>query len=76
MVPTPMHRQAALLKLCGSVAGRFAAWSWRFADTLMLWRERHRQRHAAGALSDHMLRDLGLSRADVCRESAKRFWEP
>ena len=75
MMSTRPRRQAALLKLCGSAAGICAAWSWRIADTLMLWRERRRQRHAVSALSDHMLRDLGLSRADVSRESGKRFWE-
>lgn len=50
-------------------------WSLRAGDVLLLWLERRRQRRALGALSDHMLKDLGLSRADAGRESGKRFWE-
>jgi uncharacterized protein YjiS (DUF1127 family) len=36
--------------------------------------ERSRQRRALGGLSDAMLRDLGLSRDDVARETKKPFW--
>jgi uncharacterized protein YjiS (DUF1127 family) len=43
-------------------------------DTLQLWTERHRQRQALLALSDHMLKDIGLTHADVYRESMKPFW--
>jgi uncharacterized protein YjiS (DUF1127 family) len=74
-MPTPTRRQAALLKLCGRVADRFAAGAWRIGETLLLWQERYRQRRAVATLSDHMLKDLGFSRADVARESGKRFWE-
>jgi uncharacterized protein YjiS (DUF1127 family) len=45
------------------------------ADTLLLWLERARQRRSLGSLSDHMLKDLGLSRCDAGRETGKRFWE-
>jgi uncharacterized protein YjiS (DUF1127 family) len=37
--------------------------------------QRYRQRRALIMLSDHMLKDLGLSRSDAGRESGKRFWE-
>jgi uncharacterized protein YjiS (DUF1127 family) len=47
----------------------------RVSDTVLLWLERRRQRRALGGLSDHMLKDLGLSRSDAGRESGKRFWE-
>ena len=47
----------------------------RAAETLYLWMERTRQRRALMKLSDHMLKDLGLSRSDAGRESGKRFWE-
>ncbi len=33
------------------------------------------ERHHLASLSDHVLRDMGLSRADVERESSRRFWE-
>jgi uncharacterized protein YjiS (DUF1127 family) len=36
--------------------------------------ERSRQRRALHGLSDAMLRDIGLSRRDVTRETAKPFW--
>jgi uncharacterized protein YjiS (DUF1127 family) len=38
------------------------------------WFERTRQRRQLSELSDHMLKDIGLSRADVEAEVAKPFW--
>jgi uncharacterized protein YjiS (DUF1127 family) len=43
-------------------------------DELLAWFERARQRRQLGELSDHMLKDIGLSRADVEAESGKPFW--
>ena len=40
----------------------------------LLWAERSTQRRRLAALNDHMLRDLGLSRADVMAETTKPFW--
>lgn len=40
------------------------------------WNERRRQRRALEALSDAGLKDLGLSRADVARETGKWPWQP
>jgi uncharacterized protein YjiS (DUF1127 family) len=42
--------------------------------TAWLWHERARQRRHLQHLSEHMLRDLGLSRADVHAEADKPFW--
>ena len=36
--------------------------------------ESRRQRRALQTLDDNMLRDIGLSRADVEREATKPFW--
>ena len=36
--------------------------------------ERSRQRRALAQLSDAMLQDIGVTRDDVARESAKPFW--
>ena len=36
--------------------------------------ERRRQRLALLALSDHMLKDIGLSRTDAIQEGTKPFW--
>ena len=38
------------------------------------WLDRRAQRMELAELDDHMLHDVGLSRADVEREVAKPFW--
>jgi len=38
------------------------------------WYELHRQRRQLAQLSDEALKDLGLSRADVYRETEQHFW--
>ncbi len=39
------------------------------------WRERGRQRRDLARLNDRLLRDIGLTRADVEGEVMKRFWQ-
>lgn len=56
-----------------SAAGR--ALGVQIAEMLLAWFERARQRRQLGQLSDHMLRDIGLSRADAENEVGKRFWQ-
>lgn len=48
----------------------------RAADLVLSWQERAQQRRQLETLSDHMLRDIGLTRADVVAEATKRFWQP
>ena len=48
----------------------------RFIAMLLLWQERARQRAALAALDDRMLKDVGLTRADVMLEIGKPFWRP
>lgn len=43
-------------------------------DRLLEWQERNRSRILLGRLDDRMLRDMGISRADVDYEAAKPFW--
>jgi uncharacterized protein YjiS (DUF1127 family) len=43
---------------------------------LLIWRERAQQRRQLERLNDHMLRDIGLTRADVLAEASKPFWQP
>jgi uncharacterized protein YjiS (DUF1127 family) len=43
-------------------------------DRLLIWYDRSRERRALLALDDHLLRDIGLSQADVWREGQKPFW--
>ena len=45
-----------------------------FGTLLLLWQARWRQRAGLDRLSDHMLKDLGISRADADHEAGKRFW--
>ena len=44
------------------------------ADALDAWFERRRSRRFLASLDDRMLRDVGLSAADVDRECSKPFW--
>jgi uncharacterized protein YjiS (DUF1127 family) len=43
-------------------------------DVLLLWLQRWRERRQLDALSDHMLKDIGVSRADIELEVRKTFW--
>jgi uncharacterized protein YjiS (DUF1127 family) len=47
----------------------------RATKLFLSWHERARQRHHLEYLSDHMLRDIGLTRADVLAEITKPFWQ-
>jgi len=46
----------------------------RLADNLAVGRERRRQRNALARLDHRMLRDIGLTAADVEGEVSKPFW--
>lgn len=48
----------------------------RALDLLLLWQQRARDRRQLASLSDQMLRDIGLTRADVYAEASKPFWRP
>ncbi|MEE8188262.1 MAG: DUF1127 domain-containing protein [Kiloniellales bacterium] len=43
-------------------------------ETLLIWQERAAQRTHLASLDDRMLRDMGLSHADVDIEASKPFW--
>ncbi len=43
-------------------------------NQVSLWSERAAQRRHLAGLSDHVLKDIGLSRADAVGESSKPFW--
>lgn len=46
----------------------------RLTAALEAWTERRRQRLTLQGLSDHALKDIGLSRSDAEREARKPFW--
>ncbi len=46
----------------------------RLFEAVLIWQERDKQRRALAELDARMLKDLGLSWADVERELRKPFW--
>ncbi len=46
----------------------------RALRTWLTWQERDRQRHALAQLDARMLKDVGLSRAEVALELRKPLW--
>ena len=71
MSTTLLHRITAPALPASRLLGR--ALSEAIEYLLRCW-ERSRQRRTLERLDDAMLRDLGLSRADVMREADKPFW--
>ena len=41
---------------------------------LLVWQDRERQRRHLREMNDRLLKDMGLSHADVEHEAAKPFW--
>ena len=67
-----VHRRPAGQFLFPSEVGALLA---RLTDRLLTWSQRARDRRALQTLDMHLLQDIGLSRADVERESGKYFWQ-
>jgi uncharacterized protein YjiS (DUF1127 family) len=78
MMRSTLELQSPLTRPRNSFALRAAAalltWLFLGFELLAAWQERARQRRHLQALDDRLLRDIGLSRADVEFESSKRFW--
>lgn len=45
-------------------------------ERLLLWHERAAQRRQLLMMDDRMLKDIGLTRADIDAEADKPFWRP
>ncbi|MEM7023176.1 MAG: DUF1127 domain-containing protein [Pseudomonadota bacterium] len=43
-------------------------------NALLTWRERARMRRRLLSFDDHMLKDIGITRADAFGEAEKPFW--
>jgi uncharacterized protein YjiS (DUF1127 family) len=56
--------------------GRIQADVAELVKVLGAWSERAYQRRVLSTLDERMLKDLGLTRADVEREATKPFWRP
>ncbi len=67
--PRPEVAAKALLE---TVAGHAAS----ALATLRTWNERAAQRRQLREMDDRILKDIGLSRLDVYRETIKPFWRP
>lgn len=52
-------------------ATRLAA---RLVRLLLRWQERASERHHLSGLDDRMLKDIGVTRADIESEAGKPFW--
>ena len=76
-IPPPDDRPPAAyaIALPWVAARRLAWWLGNGADRALLWAERARQRRQLAELDDYMLRDIGLTRADVANEIRKTFWQ-
>lgn len=53
----------------------FASLLRTFGQRLDRWHALYRQRRQLAALSDDMLKDIGLSRADIETEATRPFWD-
>ncbi|GEN29468.1 hypothetical protein HVA01_31140 [Halovibrio variabilis] len=58
---------------CQSIEKRQPRVTWR--ERLYRWQQLRRERETLRHLSDDMLKDIGLSRKDVQRESRRPFWD-
>ena len=43
--------------------------------TVLDWYDVEQQRRSLRAMSDEMLKDIGISRSDATREASRRFWD-
>ena len=62
-----LPRLLALLKLLAQAGGRAGR-------VVREWRRRSRDRAKLAMLDDRMLRDIGVTRADIWHECNKPFW--
>jgi uncharacterized protein YjiS (DUF1127 family) len=58
--------------------GRTTVWMLvnRAVTVAMAWQRRKHERRHLAELDEYLLRDMGLSRADVTHETTKPFWKP
>ena len=76
MSPRTHAVMALSLALAWYAMRRVGQGAGRVAEGGLIWLERARQRRQLRELSDHMLRDIGLTRTDAWAESEKPFWRP
>jgi uncharacterized protein YjiS (DUF1127 family) len=69
--------QSATATLFGRTQARHTTPGWlaRAIGTVQCWAQRVRSRDALAELDEQMLKDVGLTRADIVVESSKHFWQ-
>ena len=72
--PTTFRWAGILSEATRSTFATAAMSAGRAADLFAMWRRRAADRQHLITLDDGMLRDIGLSRADVETEAGKPFW--
>ena len=50
-------------------------WFGGLLHQLKRWHQLSQQRQQLASMSDELLKDIGLTRADVMQESERHFWE-
>lgn len=58
-----------------AVIERVEAIAVKVSGTVNLWVRRSHDRRLLAMMNDHLLTDIGLTRAEVARETAKFFWQ-
>jgi uncharacterized protein YjiS (DUF1127 family) len=58
----------------GAPAKSWQVWLGRLTGRIRRLLSKRRERLALARLDDHLLRDIGLSRAEALKEAAKPFW--
>ncbi len=78
MTTLRLHKLVNDIDISSAVYGivqRIEAASVKVLDTLAIWGSRSRERQQLSELSDRMLEDIGLTRAQVAVEVGKYFWQ-
>ncbi len=65
---------SAIYRTTFSRRARLGRLAIRMLTAVLEWQDRANQRHQLRSMSDFMLKDLGLTRADVDSEASKPFW--
>ena len=73
LVPTTVVAKPAAQTT--AARGMLVSITW-MVEHLLNWHDRRRQRLQLARMDDYMLRDIGLSQADVSQETSKPFWRP
>ena len=75
--PMPPRQRSTLLGVLGWLRVQWLGYAaFRATAVVSVWLDRARQRRHLAQLSEHMLRDIGLTRVDAWAEAQKPFWRP